>query len=92
MKLGANSKLFVASRACNSASQGCLSIVDTAAGTAVISAAGGGDVTGIEPVPDRSVVYVIEGGELVIYDTTTGMRQTTQIDIVGKAVDVRVVD
>jgi len=92
MKLGANSKLFVASRACSSAVQGCLSIFDTAAGSAVTSAAGGGDVTGIEPVPDRNVVYVIEGGELVIYDTTTGMRQTTQIDIVGKAVDVRVVD
>lgn len=91
MKLGANSKLFVASRTC-SATQGCLSIVDTAAGSAVTSAAGGGDVTGIEPVPDRSVVYVIEGGELVIYDTTTGKPQTTQIDIVGKAIDVRVVD
>ena len=41
---------------------------------------------------DRDVVYVIEGGELVIYDTTTGKPQTTQIDIVGKAIDVRVVD
>lgn len=92
MKLGANGKLFVASRTCNSAVQGCLSIFDTAAGSAMTSAAGGGDVTGIEPVPDRSVVYVIEGGELVIYDTTTGVRQTTQIDIVGKAIDVRVVD
>jgi hypothetical protein len=92
MALGANSKLFVASRACSNAIQGCLSIVDTAAGSAVISAAGGGDVTGIEPVPARNVVYVIEGGELVIYDTTTSKPQSTQIDIVGKALDVRVVD
>jgi hypothetical protein len=92
MKLGANGKLFVASRACSSTGQGCLSIFDTAAGSAVTSAAGGGDVTGIEPVSARSVVYVIEGGELVIYDTTTGKPQTTQIDIVGKAIDVRVVD
>lgn len=92
MKLAANGKLFVASRTCSSTVQGCLSIFDTAAGSAVTSAPGNGDVTGIEPVSSRSVVYVIEGGELVIYDTTTGKPQTTQIDIVGKAIDVRVVD
>jgi DNA-binding beta-propeller fold protein YncE len=92
MALGSNSKLFVGARACSSAVQGCLSIVDTAAGSAVLSAAGAGDVTGIEPISGRNVVYVIEGGELVIYDTTTSKPQTTQIDIVGKAFDVRVVD
>ncbi|MBZ5510731.1 MAG: hypothetical protein LAN70_06115 [Acidobacteriia bacterium] len=92
MKLGANSKLFVASRTCSNAIQGCLSIFDTAAGSAVLSAAGGGDVTGIEPVAARNVVYVIEGGELIIYDTTTSKPQSTQIDVVGKALDVRVVD
>lgn len=92
MKLASNGKLFVASRTCSSAVQGCLSIFDTAAGSAVTSAPGNGDVTGIEPVSSRSVVYVIEGGELVIYDTTTNKPQTTQIDIVGKALDVRVVD
>ena len=92
MKLASNSKLFIASRTCTNAVQGCLSIFDTSAGSAVISAAGGGDVTGIEPVPSRNVVYVIEGGELVIYDTTTGKPQSTQIDIIGKALDVRVVD
>jgi len=92
MALGSNSKLFVGARSCSSAVQGCLSIVDVAAGTAVLSAAGTGDVTGIEPVAGRNVVYVIEGGELVIYDTATSKPQSTQIDIVGKAFDVRVVD
>jgi hypothetical protein len=90
--LASNNKLFVGSRACSSAIQGCLSIFDASAGSAVFSAPGGGDVTGIEPVSGRNVVYVIEGGELVIYDTTTSKPQTTQIDIVGKAFDVRVVD
>lgn len=90
--LGSNSKLFIGSRTCSNAVQGCLSIYDTAAGTAVISPAGGGDVTGIEPITGRNVVYVIEGGELRIYDTTTSQQQTTQIDIVGKAVDVKLVD
>ena len=47
MALASNGKLFVASRTCSSAIQGCLSIYDTAAGSAVTSAAGGGDVTGI---------------------------------------------
>ena len=92
MALGSNGKLFIGSRTCSSAIQGCLSIFDTAAGSAVTSAAGGGDVTGVEPVSARNVVYVIQGGELVIYDTTTRKPQTTQIDIVGKALDVRVVD
>jgi len=92
MALGSNSKLFIGSRTCNNSVQGCLSIFDTGAGTAVISSAGGGDVTGIEPISGRNVVYVIEGGELRIYDTTTGQPQAKQIDIVGKAVDVRLVD
>ena len=90
--LGSNSKLLIGSRTCNNSVQGCLSIFDTSAGTAVMSPAGGGDVTGIEPISGRSVVYVIEGGELRIYDTTTSKQQATQIDIVGQAVDVRLVD
>ncbi|MBZ5568348.1 MAG: YncE family protein [Acidobacteriia bacterium] len=90
--LGSNGKLFIGSRTCNNSAQGCLSIVDTGAGTAVLSPAGGGDVTGIEPISGRSVVYVIEGGELRIYSTTTSQQQATQIDIVGKAVDVKLVD
>jgi len=92
MALAANNKLFIGSRGCSSSVQGCLSIFDTATGSVVISAPGAGDVTGMDPVAGRSVVYVVEGGELVIYDTTTSKPQATQIDIVGKAFDVKVVD
>ncbi len=92
MALASNNKLFIGSRGCSSAVQGCLSIYDIGAGSAVISASGAGDVTGMEPITGRNVVYVIEGGELVIYDTTTSKPQTTQIDIVGKAFDVKMVD
>ena len=92
MALASNNKLFIGARTCSAAVQGCLSIFDTAAGTAVTSAPGAGDVTGIQPVSSRDVVYVIEGGELVIYSSVTSQPQATQIDIVGKAVDVRVVD
>ena len=97
--LGSNGKLFIGARACSNVSQGCLSIYDTVSNpaTAVIHAtylgpSGAplpGDITGIEPIPSRNVVYVCEGGELRIYDTTTNGLQQTQIDIVGKAVDVK---
>jgi len=39
------------------------------------------------------VFYVVEGGELRIYDTTTDkIYTTTSIDIFGHAVDVKLVD
>ncbi len=88
MTLGADNKLFIGANTC---SGGCLSIVDTSSLNAVV-ATGPGDVTGMQPIPDRSVVYVIEGGELVIYDTTTSQPQSTQVDIVGQAYDVVYVD
>lgn len=98
MALASNGKLFVGARACSNTTQGCLAIYDTAAGTVVIhppflGPAGTplpGDITGIEPIPGRNVVYVCEGGELNIYDTTSnGLAKSSTIDIVGKAVDVR---
>jgi hypothetical protein len=97
--LGSNGKLFVGARACsNTGSQACLAIYDTASNTVVIhppllGPSGTpilGDVTAIEPIPNRSIVYVCEGGELNIYNTTNSSRQTNPaIDIVGQAVDVK---
>jgi hypothetical protein len=84
MTIGANNKLLIGAQTCTG---GCLSIVDTTSLNTVISTEPG-DVTGMQPIPDRSVVYVVEGGELVIYDTTTSQPQSTQIDIVGQASDV----
>jgi len=53
-----------------------------------------GDVTGIEPIPNRNVVYVCEGGRLRIYDTTTDQLEKLANGpvIVGQAIDVKVVD
>jgi preprotein translocase subunit SecA len=52
-----------------------------------------GDVTGMQPIANRNVAYVIEGGELRVVDTTTGRISTNIfIDIVGQAVDVKEVD
>jgi hypothetical protein len=96
IQMGANGQLFIGSRTCtnvtsSSETRGCLAIFDTVHSKVVVPPQTG-DVTGIEPIPNRSVVYVCQGGGLQIYDTTTDQTQTTQVNIVGQAIDVRVVD
>ena len=68
-----------------------LSILNTSKSTVVVPPLLG-DVTGIQPINRRSVVYVVQNGELSIYDTTTDKLQTTQVDVIGQAVDVKEVD
>jgi hypothetical protein len=86
--MGANGQLFIgASTLCNS----CLSIFNTAS-SAVVFPTDTGYLTGIEPITDRSVVYICQGGRLRIYDTTTDQLQTLQVVIVGQAIDVKLVD
>jgi len=97
--LGANGQLFVGARTCTEISlpnptnevRGCLSIYNTQTGAVVIPPANG-DATGIQPIANRTVVYVVQGGELAIYDTTTDKLQPTQIDIAGQAIDVKTID
>jgi len=87
-----NSLLFIGARTCNNVTQGCLSIFDTGANTARIDTPNG-DVTGMEAITrNRNVLYVVEGGEVRIFSTTTGQLSPTQLDIVGKAIDVKLVD
>lgn len=91
MAMGSNGQLFIGSRACSGANNtGCLSIYNSSSG-AVSTDPPRGDVTGMEPIPNRNVVYVCEGGELRVYDTTTDnlLTLSTPLDIVGKAADVR---
>ncbi|MGO9210088.1 MAG: hypothetical protein ACLP2H_08235 [Terriglobales bacterium] len=106
MELASNNKLFIgATPICTT---GCLTIYDTSANTAVVDSAAG-NVTGIAPISERSVVYVIEDlpagssqcttlpclGELQIYDASASVQPTltpTQIDVVGRAVDVKYID
>jgi hypothetical protein len=88
MELGANGQIFVGAR---STCTNCLSIFNTTDGS-VVMPPGNGDVTGIQPITDRSVVYVCEHGKLWIYDTTTDQLQTVQTVIVGQAIDVKLVD
>lgn len=103
--MGSNSQLFVGSINCTNAASLCLNIVDTSSGSVTQSnvitnqglfAGGAGNVTGIAAIPNRTVVYVCVGGRLRVYDTTTDqllvIPTVGQPDIVGQAVDVKVVD
>jgi hypothetical protein len=102
MEMGANGQLFIGGHTCTNINapgsgsnpgevRGCLSIFNTSKSSVVVPASTG-DVTGIQPISRRNVVYVVQSGELSIYDTTTEARQTTQVDIIGQAVDVKQVD
>jgi hypothetical protein len=94
----ANGLLFIGahagqddSSACNNGASGCLSMFNVGSSAVTIETPKGG-VTGIQPINGRNVVYVCEGGELVIYDTTTAAPQARQLDIIGTAMDVKAVD
>jgi hypothetical protein len=100
MDMSGNGQLFVGSRNCTNIvplntgdpQRGCLAIFNTTSGNVVIPA-DNGDVTGLQPITNRTVFYVVEGGELRIYDTTTDkLYTTTSIDVFGHAVDVKLVD
>ncbi len=58
----------------------------------------GDDVTGmvwLKPFNNRNIMYVIEGGELLLYDNTfanlvvAGSSSNVVVDIVGQAVDAK---
>lgn len=93
--LGANDRLYIGARTCTEVTDvsGCLSIYNTQAQTVVIPPTNG-DVTGLQPIPKRTVFYVVQGGELEIYETSTDalIDKKKQIDISGEAVDVKTVD
>lgn len=106
IQMGSNAQLFVGSHSCtniNSSGEvrGCLTIVNTSSGSisssSVIAPPDNGDVTGIEPIPNRTVVYVCEGGNLRVYETTTDKLEVFHLpatgpNITGQAIDVKVVD
>ena len=99
MLLGPNNKLFVGAEFTCTVTlpngNGCLSIVNVSANTATItppcgtSCGGLNDVTGMTAIANRPVVYVVEGGEVHIYNTTTDTQQLNPIvDTIGRSWDV----
>lgn len=102
MELGANGRLFIGATGCTNVNvapsggnageiRGCLSMLNTSNSNVVVAPVNG-DVTGIAPITNRNVVYVAQAGELEIFDTTTDALQSKQIDIIGQAIDVKLVD
>jgi hypothetical protein len=99
MELTSDGQLFIGSKDCTNVKstspnevRGCLTIFDTTKSNTIFPAFNG-DVTGIASVPGRPVVYVIEGTELTVFDTTTDTPLPNhQTNIVGELVDVKIVD
>ena len=119
MSMAANGQLFIGASTCTEIStttetRGCLSIYNTLPTTVGSVPPGGvlippenGDVTGLQPIAKRTVVYVIQGqgvplgGSLFIYDATTDALEYNPNDpnnpghingLVGNFFDVKAVD
>lgn len=92
MALSTNNKLYIGAITCSNMVAGCLSVVNVANNTADPPLPPRGVVTGMQAIPSRNTMYVIEGGYLVIYDTTTDTPQQTQVVFSGALYDVLQID
>ena len=101
----ANSRIYIGSRGCTvqpgsaaNTVRGCLSIFNTGSSAVTFSQESSFrqnfDVTGLQPITNRSIIYVIQGGEIDFFDTTTDAVATgiTPLDAVGKAFDAVLID
>jgi DNA-binding beta-propeller fold protein YncE len=101
----ANNRIYVGATGCTvqpgtaaNTVRGCLSIFNTATpGTRFPEESAlrqNFDVTGLQPISGRSVIYIVQGAEIDIFDTNTDalVSGLTQIDVVGKAFDVVQID
>lgn len=100
LAISGDGQLFMGSRNCtnivpvNSGDEqrGCLAILNTNTGNLIIPPENG-DVTGLQPITNRQRFYVVQGGELQIFDTTTDkLDPLKSIDIFGNALDVKLID
>ncbi len=116
MAMAANGQLFIGARTCTEIVpgqsgdeiRGCLSIynslqtqVGSVSGFGVLIPPENGDATGIQPIAQRTVVYVVQGGSLLIYDVTIDALEYNPNDpnnlgeifgLVGDFIDVKTVD
>lgn len=103
MQMASNNRLYIGASACtpiNDSStglvRGCLTIFNTSSSSTVFPEfspiRGAFNVTGMQPISNRNVIYVCEGGFLDIYDTTTDKLTSTQVDVIGEAFDVVQID
>ena len=101
----ANNRVYVGATGCTvdpgtaaNTVRGCLSIFNTSSSTVKFPEESAFrqnfDVTGLQPISNRNVIYVVQAGELDIFDENTDALAAgiTQLDIIGKAVDVLLID
>jgi len=101
----ANNRVYVGALGCTvepgtaaNTVRGCLSIFNTSSSAAVFPTESAFrqdfDVTGLQPISGRNIIYVVQGSEIDIFDTNTDALASgiTQIDVVGKAFDVVQID
>jgi hypothetical protein len=101
----ANNRVYIGASRCSvepgtaaNSVRGCLSIFNTSTPGAKFpvesSFRQNFDVTGLQPISGRNVIYIVQGGELDIFDTTTDTLASgvTQLDIVGAAADAVLID
>ncbi|HET9838184.1 MAG TPA: hypothetical protein VFR84_08110 [Candidatus Angelobacter sp.] len=101
----ANGRLYVGATGCTvdpgtapNTVRGCLSIFNTGSPGVKFpqesSFRQNFDVTGMQAISNRNVIYIVQGGELDIFDTTTDELATgiTQLDVVGRAIDLVQID
>ena len=104
MALTSNNRLYIGAAGCTTVAsgtnevRGCLSIFDTATQALTFPTESvfrqNFDVTGLQQISARNVIYVVQGGELDFFDITTNAVSTTitPIDIRGIAWDVLQID
>jgi hypothetical protein len=74
-----NNMLYIGAKTCSNSTIGCLSIVNVTTDTPAAPGPPLGPITGLQSIPNRNVMYVIQGGILNIYDTTNN----TQLPTIG---------
>jgi hypothetical protein len=109
MATTSNNRLYIGAVGCTvgpvsaqNTLQGCLSIFDTGSGAsstnpsvpAESSFRQNFDVTGLQPISGENTIYVVQGGELDIFDITTSLPSSSiqPLDIVGKGFGVLQID
>jgi hypothetical protein len=102
MALAMNNKLYIGAVTCSNSNAGCLSVVNVSDNTASTpqppncalfgNPICAGAVTGMLAIANRNVVYVMDGGYQVIYDTTTDAPQQTQVIFSGALFTIVQVD
>jgi hypothetical protein len=72
---------------------GCLTMFNTSSNSVTMIDSYKGDATGIAAVTGLSKVYTAEGGQVYIYNTSTGAAMdNSQVTVVGTAYDVAYMD